>query len=92
MEIYRSKAEIEAMKYRRVCGIYCFIHNETGHRYVGQSVNIWRRFVDHMSHAKTAPKTYFSRAIRKYGMEAFSFEVLEVCEQHMLVDRERFWI
>ena len=63
--------------------IYCHIHRESGRRYVGITSKSWRkRWNDHASAAKRAKKdgrSHFANAIRKYGKDAFSHEVLEVC-------------
>jgi hypothetical protein len=33
-----------------------------------------------------------SRAIRKYGIDNFSFNIIEECKQNQLNERERYWI
>lgn len=75
-------------------GIYCVEHIATGRKYVGKSSRIERRLSDHKRKAKVlaGEGNYFSAAIRKYGWEAFRWEVLEVVSVESLAERELFWI
>ena len=69
-------------------GIYRITNNITGQTYVGQSRNIEKRFAAHRQH-KT---TLVGSEIEKYGINNFTFEVLEECEISELDDREDFYI
>ena len=55
--------------------IYCWTHVVTGRKYVGQSYRERQRAT---AHARGSGSMYFQRAILKYGIEAFRFEVLDV--------------
>ena len=57
--------------------IYCITNNINGMQYVGQSKDAHKRF---KAHALAKDKTYFHSAIRKYGIDNFSLEELEFCE------------
>jgi len=62
--------------------IYCHTHIESGRRYVGLTSQTWQaRWKTHCYVAKKSSggRWHFPNAIRKYGPEAFSHEVLEVC-------------
>ena len=62
---------------------YCHTHTDTGRKYIGISKRGWlRRWEDHVRSAKRNQHgwSHFLNAIRKYGPEAFTHEVLEVCE------------
>lgn len=63
-------------------GIYQIIHIETGRRYVGQASNITKRWTAHRLRLKVgnhhAP--HLQAAWTKYGPDAFSFEIIEICE------------
>lgn len=83
---------VKALPMHGVCGIYGAIHRDSGRVYVGSSANIGRRFISHMHHARGNLGGKFYNALRKYGFEAFDFEVLEECEQGDLHERERFYI
>jgi len=64
--------------------------------YVGQCFNIEQRKRAHKSAAKKNSEAcpLFYRALRKYGYESFSFEILEeiVTDQAGIDEREIFWI
>jgi len=62
--------------------IYCHQHIESGRRYVGQTKKTWKqRWNQHVYTALNEKSgwSHFANAIRKYGKDAFSHEVLDVC-------------
>lgn len=70
-------------------GIYIITNKVSGHRYIGQSINIERRFNQH----KYGEKSFvLKRAFQKHGIENFSFEVLEECDASQLNEREMYYI
>lgn len=69
-------------------GIYKII-SPSSRIYIGQSVDIDRRWKDHIRCTKSQPKLYNS--IRKYGLENHIFEIIEECEMELLNDREAYW-
>lgn len=72
-------------------GIYLIRNLITGMCYVGQSVDIERRLNAHeKGYSEECP--YIYRAIKKYGIDTFVFEVLEICDESDLNAREIFWI
>ena len=79
-----------------MCGIYKITNLINGKIYIGQSVDIQYRFRNHKSESfnpkSNAYDTAIHRAIRKYGVENFSFDVVEECDQEELRDREIYWI
>lgn len=78
------------------CGIYKIENLINGKIYIGQSVDIEYRFKNHKSESfnpkSNAYDTAIHRAIRKYGVDNFSFEIIEECEQDQLHEREIYWI
>jgi predicted GIY-YIG superfamily endonuclease len=58
--------------------VYVITHLATGRRYVGMTGDARRRWAAHRHTARWKPRTHIGRAIRKYGSEAFTFEV--VCQ------------
>ena len=79
-----------------VIGIYKITNLVNGKSYIGQSVNIQKRFNAHKSVAFNPNDANYNyplyRAIRKYGLENFSFEVLEECDISELNNKEIYYI
>lgn len=73
-------------------GIYKITNMINGKCYVGASCDIKRRFMEHRTPRNCAKKTRLAKAIRKYGLENFSFEILQECELASLAGLEVFWI
>ena len=70
-------------------GIYK-IENLLNHKcYVGQSIHIERRWQEH---CRPSAKSIISNAIKKYGKENFSFQILEECSEDELDEKEIFYI
>lgn len=76
--------------------VYRVTHIATGRVYVGKTCRKdgrhRYRWVDHVRLATNGSKTYFHGAIRKYGVDAFEFEVIDRCVPSMLNTLERLWI
>jgi group I intron endonuclease len=79
-----------------ICGIYKIENLINGKVYIGQSVDVNYRLTNHKSESfnpnSNSYETAIHRAIRKYGIENFSFEVIERCSPDELKDREVYWI
>ena len=78
-------------------GIYSITNKENGHKYIGQSNNIRRRFQSyHKSEFKNPNSSMYNstiyKAMRKYGLDSFIIEVIEECEINKLNEREVYWI
>lgn len=75
------------------CGIYK-IENNINHKvYIGQSTNIELRWRHHRSPDPTIRSIYpLYRAIDKYGIENFSFDIIEECKKEELDEKEIYWI
>lgn len=77
-------------------GIYKITNIINGKVYVGQAVDIKRRWQEHCSHSFSPTHISYNhtihRAIRKYGIENFTFEVLEECAETLLNEKEIYWI
>lgn len=74
-----------------MCGvIYLITNNLNGKQYVGKTT---RSLNIRMNHHKCGGDLHIDRAIRKYGRENFTVEVLEECYTvEQLNEREIFWI
>lgn len=60
--------------------------------YVGQTKNFVVRKAVHLYAARKGCERPLYRAIRKYGEDAFVFEILEECDDSLINDREQYWI
>ena len=77
-------------------GIYKITNRLNQKSYIGQSTNIERRWHEHQLRAfQENAKSYdypLYRAIRKYVLENFIFEILEECPEENLNTQEIYWI
>lgn len=77
----------------KLVGIYGLRNKISGKWYVGQSVNIAKRWNDYKNHrCRRQPKLY--NALKKYGFEAFDKVLIETCNRvtWILDYREMYWI
>lgn len=71
------------------CGIYLITNLVNGKQYVGQSINIQRRWYEH----KNIKTDYaISSALVEYGIENFKFEIIENCLPEFLDEKEIYYI
>ena len=70
-------------------GIYKIQNLINGKVYIGQSVHIEKRWLEHSQKNK---RSLISKAIQKYGKENFSFQILEECSQEQLNEKENYYI
>lgn len=77
-------------------GIYKITNKINGQSYIGLSVDIEERWYKHKTNYKNVDNKEYEktlyRAFRKYGLNNFTFEVIEECEKEDLPNREIFWI
>lgn len=74
-------------------GIYKITNLINGKVYIGQSTNIKHRWKEHIQEAKNGIKKYaLYNAMRKYGVENFSFEIIEECLEEELDKKEVSYI
>ena len=71
-------------------GIYAIQNNINGKWYVGESANVLNRIKAYRSdRCKRQPLIH--NAIKKYGIENFTFYKLEECDSEVLLEREVYW-
>ena len=77
-----------------IIGIYKIINTYNGNCYVGSSKNIDRRWNEHLKKLTTNnhQNVILQRAWNKYGENNFKFEVVEVCDLNVLLERENFYL
>ena len=73
------------------CGIYK-ITSPSNRVYIGQSKNIKYRWNQYKYFYEDYQKSLISKSIKKYGYDAHKFQILEVCEENELNDKEIYWI
>lgn len=74
-----------------VIGVYKITNLLSGKFYIGQSIDINYRFYEHKIGKGQRHKSAIDAAIKKYGKENFSYEILEQCNKEDVFDRERYW-
>jgi group I intron endonuclease len=73
-------------------GVYKITNTITGKYYIGSSINLIQRAKQHIVCYKTQ-KSLLYEDIRIFGIEYFSFEVIELLKlREILFERECFWI
>ena len=62
--------------------------------YVGQSVDLSKRFIRYfsLSYLKSKESLIISRALIKYGYVNFSVSILEYCDKSILTEREQYYL
>ena len=82
------------MAKEKICGIYCIENMVDGKKYIGLSRDIDKRFKSHknMLRSKSHINEHFQSAWDKYGEAAFSFYIIEICEQSELQPKEICYI
>lgn len=78
-----------------ICGIYKITNKINGKVYIGQSRDIKQRWRREKSGAFSPGNVDYncsrSKAFRKYGIENFTFEVIEECSIEALNEKEKYW-
>lgn len=85
---------------KQICGIYKITNTVNGKIYIGQSVDIERRWKQHKKIGRNLLEDKYSRdydkvlyrAMRKYGVDYFDFSIIEECPETALYEREQYWI
>ena len=77
-----------------VCGIYKITNIENEMTYIGQAVNIAERWKQHIKRgigAETPINNKLYPAMKQFGPENFTFEIVEICPRSKLNEREDYW-
>lgn len=78
----------------RHTGIYRITNSNTQMCYIGQAVDIadrWRQHIKRALGAEPRTQNKLYPAMYKEGIENFTFEVIEECDQTKLNEREDYW-
>lgn len=76
---------------KKICGIYKIENKINGKIYIGQSVDVYRRLKKHIWNIKSNNNILY-KAFRKYGIENFTYELIEECDIGKLDEREMYYI
>ena len=80
---------------KTITGIYKITNQETKECYIGQSVDISKRFKDHAKCGLDIDRPQGNKLYQSmidYGLWNFSFELLEECSKELLNEKEKFYI
>lgn len=81
------------MSQSKICGVYKITHIASGKSYIGISKDVHRRWIQHKSWVNTgARRSAIYSAMQKYGIDAFSWQIIEECSKDDLEMREQHWI
>ena len=77
-----------------LCDVYIYkITNLVNNKiYIGKTKNIEKRWKRHIYLAKTGFKRHLYEAMRKYGIDNFSIEIIDECKDGEEDIREKYWI
>ena len=79
-----------------MCGIYLITNKITNKVYVGQSINIERRWAEHKARAFNPNNNCFDkplyRSMRKHGIDNFEMTIIYECEPNELNEKEAEYI
>lgn len=75
-------------------GIYTITNRLTNQIYVGQTVNLAQRKVQHFLRLRKGEhfNQHLQNSFTKHGESAFEFEMLEVCQEEYLNSLELYWM
>lgn len=76
---------------KKICGIYK-ITNPNGHIYIGQSINIIRRFNEYKKNHGCGRHTRLFNSLKKHGFDKHKIEILERCLPEELNNKEIYYI
>src|SRR5436305_1677892 len=71
-------------------GIYGFVHIPTGTSYIGSSVYLGERIMDHI--LNNSSNLHLQSAIVKYRLSHFAFVILEYCISSDMLKREQHYL
>ena len=78
---------------KKIQGIYKIINLNNNKVYIGQSINIDRRFKQHKYDIIRNKKHPLYNSIKCYGIDNFEFIVIEIVDDTFLLDqREQYWL
>lgn len=82
------------MASEKICGVYCIENTVNGKRYIGQSINIFARWRQHLSKLRQNDhyNSKLQNAWNKYGENNFKFYVVIEADADLLDELEIYYI
>ena len=83
------------LKDKTKMGIYKITNVETNECYIGQAVDIYKRWSQHCKAGlgiDTPPGNKLYKAMQEYGLQNFTFEILLECNRDELNEKEKYFI
>lgn len=84
-----------ALGTKTICGIYKITNQITKECYIGQSIDVAKRFKDHAKCGLDIDRPQGNKlyqSMLEYNLWNFSFELLEECPKEQLNEKEKFYI
>lgn len=77
-----------------ITGIYKITNINTDKMYIGSSKDIEYRCINHFSMLKNDAhhSIHLQRSYNKHGIDAFKFEIVEICDEKELINRENYYM
>ena len=96
-EVIYSNADTDKVQIladnRKKVGVYLWLNNENGNKYVGSSVSLSVRMYTYYSlRSLVKSNRPIDRALLKYGFSKFSFYILEYCTSENVIEREQYFL
>lgn len=83
------------LKDKTKMGIYKITNSQTGECYIGQAVDIYKRWNQHCKAGlgiDTPPGNKLYKAMQEHGLQNFTFEILLECNRDELNEKEKYFI
>lgn len=79
--------------YKVISGIYTITNKVNNKIYLGESSNVNRRLNNHKVSllSNRHENEHLQNAVNKYGIDSFTFEILEECDEKFLKSQENYW-
>ena len=96
-EVIYSNADTDKVQIladnRKKVGVYIWVNNVNGNKYVGSSVSLSVRMYTYYSLRSLAKSNRpIDRALLKYGFSKFSLYILEYCTSENVLEREQYYL
>ena len=78
-----------------ICGVYKITYIPTGESYIGKSVDIGKRWQEHIKTSLgigNIANSSLHTKIKQMGVDNFYFEIVEEVTREKLTEREKYWI